>query len=194
MGRFIIGAGLFLGACFLATSLSMPEPLLAADSPQVAMLRAQVQTLQASLNQAGTQNTTLQTQLTQANAKLKKAQADLDTVKKAPYVHTVVLKLKGGGKNDSNSTQKDVNSMLHDLPSLAKIPSVRALYYGTPAPKSTPEFSVKDFSLTITVLFDDFSGLKSYLEDPIHTKFIEKHLKENWEKPIAYDVQKPLAP
>jgi hypothetical protein len=145
--------------------------------------------LAAAQNQIAMQ----QTQITQQNATIKTlkgkadAQKQLDTIKNASYVHTVVLTLK----SDSKSTEGQ--SLLDDIPNLQKIKTVRGLWYGSPADKATPDFAVKDFTVGITLLFDDYDGLKSYLDDPAHKKFADKHLKF-FEKPVVYDVLKPVTP
>ncbi len=109
-----------------------------------------------------------------------------DLPKTAPYVHTVILTLK------SDADRTAGQSVLDDLPSLRKISTVRGLWYGKPADKATPEFANKDFAVAITLLFDDYDGLKKYLDDPMHKKFADKHLKF-FEKPIVYDVVTPAA-
>jgi mRNA-degrading endonuclease YafQ of YafQ-DinJ toxin-antitoxin module len=59
---------------------------------------------------------------------------------------------------------------------LAKIPSVRDLRIGRPAQKST-DAAKKDYQVGLLVLFDDYAGLQTYLDHPLHTKYVEKHLK-----------------
>jgi len=193
MKRQFICCGLLLIAFFILGESSEPQLLQAADAKSEAKLKNQVQTLQNSLNAAQTQITTLQNQVTQQNATIKQlngnadAKKGLDTIKKASYIHTVILTLK----SDSKSTEGQ--SMLDDLANLQKISTVRGLWYGSPADKATPDLANKDFTVGITILFDDYDGLKSYLDDPAHKKFTDKHLKF-FETPVVYDVLKTATP
>ena len=76
---------------------------------------------------------------------------------------------------------------------LSKIKTVRGVWAGKPASKATPDAST-DYTVALVFVFDDVAGLKSYLSDPIHTKFADRHLK-NWEAPLVYDITpKKLAP
>ncbi len=206
MKRFVPGFALTVAAIF-AVGQSSIEKAQAADTPQVAALKREVQQLQATLTNSQAQVTNLQAQvnqLTAANAKLKgkapvvvpapvpvvpldvlKFKNAFDGMTNAPFVHTVVLKLK------ADSPNTEVQALLDDLPSLSNIQSVRGLWFGKPADPATPDFAVKDFTVGITVLFDDFNGLNAYLGDPIHKKLADKHLKL-WEKPVVYDVLRPV--
>jgi hypothetical protein len=90
----------------------------------------------------------------------------------APYVHTVIFRLKKDAPaNEAEALIRDAHEMLRP------IPSVRELRIGRPAEKSTPDRSRKDYDVGLLVLFDDFDGLKTYLEHPQHLKYVEKHLK-----------------
>lgn len=100
---------------------------------------------------------------------------------KAPYVHAVIFYLKKDAPKDATET------MLADCHKLlAKIPSVRGLWAGLPAEKSTPKFAVTDYQIGLLVLFDNFDGLQAYLDHPLHTEFVDKHLK-HLEKVPVYD-------
>ena len=48
------------------------------------------------------------------------------------------------------------------------------------------KFAVTDFSVGLLVLFDDYDGLQTYLDHPLHTEYLEKHGKY-WEKVPVYD-------
>lgn len=104
-----------------------------------------------------------------------------DKADKANYVHTVIFYLK---KDTPKAEADALVTDAHDL--LEKIPSVRSLKIGPPAEKSTPEFSVKDYQLGLLCTFDDYDGLKTYLEHPQHLKYVEKH-KKNLDKVLVYD-------
>jgi len=101
------------------------------------------------------------------------AQKELPRVVKeeAPYVHVVLFTLK---KDAPNDTLENLIKDCHEL--LAKIPTVRVLRVGRPAEKAT-EISKKDYQVGLMVLFDDYAGLKTYLDHEKHVKFVEKYLK-----------------
>jgi len=100
---------------------------------------------------------------------------------KAPYVHTVIFYLKKGAPKDSIS---DLISDSHAM--LAKIPSVKGLWAGRPAEKSTPKFAATDYDCGLLVLFENYEGLQEYLDHKLHTEFVEKHGK-NFERVTVYD-------
>jgi len=116
---------------------------------------------------------------------LRKQVKDLEGMKGAPYVHTVILKMK------PDATVDDIKALTDDIPTaLGKIPSVRGLWYGKRAKDASPDFAETDFEITLVLLFDNFDGLKRYLDHPLHKSFLDKHLKK-LETPKVYDVLKP---
>jgi hypothetical protein len=196
-------AGAFAAAAVaLAIALGAvvhPEPAGAADTKQETALKKQVAILQAELKAATDQIGTMQQQIAQRDttiallkapkvppdiqkqlAVLKKKALVLTAMQNAPYVHTVVLKLKKDTSGD------ETQSILNDLPALGAIASVRGIWFGTPATKATPDVAASNYDVALTVLFDDYNGLKSYLADSIHKKFVDKHMKY-WETPVVYD-------
>ncbi len=101
----------------------------------------------------------------------------------APYVHTVIFHLK---KDAPEGQAQALIADAHEL--LGKIPSVRGLRIGRPADKATPDLAKKDFQVGLLVLFDDYEGLKTYLDHPLHLKYVEKHLKHiELEKLLVFD-------
>jgi hypothetical protein len=104
-----------------------------------------------------------------------------DKADKGNYVHTVIFYLK---KDAPKGEAEALITDAHEL--LEKIPTVRSLKVGPPAEKSTPEVSVKDYQVGLLCTFDDFDGLKTYLEHPQHLKYVDKH-KKNLEKVLVYD-------
>ncbi len=112
---------------------------------------------------------------------------DLDSVKNAPYVHAVIFYLK------KDAPAGEVDALIEDTHKLlGKISTVRGLWVGEPAVKATPEYAIKDYHVGLLVLFDDFDGLKKYLDDPLHQQYLDKHGK-HWDKVPVYDFlhQKP---
>jgi hypothetical protein len=101
--------------------------------------------------------------------------------KKAPYVHNVIFYLKKDAPKD------EVEKLIQDSHKLlGKIPTVRGLWAGRPAEKATPKVAVTDYAVGLLVLFDDYAGLQTYLDHPLHTEYLEKHGK-HWERVSVYD-------
>jgi hypothetical protein len=112
-------------------------------------------------------------------------QVDKSPVRKAAYVHTVLFHLKKDAPREEASA---LISDAHEL--LGKIPSVRELRIGRPAEKGTPDFAKKDFQVGLLVLFDDAQGLETYLNHPLHLKYVEKHMSHiDVEKLQVYDFE-----
>lgn len=160
-----------------------------------------IETLQAELVQANQVIAALKQELNQLQATNKKLQADqsktakaddksaktlqgtIDGYKNAGLVHVVILKLK------PDSPQSEVQSLIDETYSqLAKIKTVRGVWAGKPAAKGTPDVAATDYTVALGFVFDDADGLKKYLDDPVHTKFVDKHLKK-WETPVVYDFE-----
>jgi hypothetical protein len=102
------------------------------------------------------------------------------TPKKAPYVHSVIFYLK---KDTPPAKREAMIADCHKM--LEKIPTVRGLLVGEPAEKGT-EIAVKDYSIGLLVLFDDYDGLKTYADHKDHLKFVEMYLPL-CEKVVVYD-------
>jgi hypothetical protein len=100
---------------------------------------------------------------------------------KSPYVHSVVFYLK---KDAPKGTVEELIGDSHKL--LAKIPTVRGLWVGRPADKYTPKVTVTDYQVGLLVLFDDYAGLKTYLDHDLHTRYVDMHGK-HLEKVLVYD-------
>lgn len=98
-----------------------------------------------------------------------------------PYVHTVVFFLNPDApQGESERIITDAHALL------AKIPSVKGLWIGRPAEKATPKLAVTDYHIAWTLLFDDYSGLKEYLEHELHVEFRDKHAKHA-DRVLVYD-------
>jgi hypothetical protein len=101
--------------------------------------------------------------------------------KMANYVHTVIFYLKKDApRGEAGALIKDAHQML------TKIPTVRRLSAGRPAEKATPDVAITDFQVGLLVHFDDYKGLQTYLDHPLHTEYVQKH-KKYWEKVAVYD-------
>jgi hypothetical protein len=203
MSRPAVCAVLFAASCLFVTLRA--EPAAAQDKKEkdkIAALEKQIAALKQELAQSNQQNAALKQENANLKAALKKAtaapppdatlkslQATIDSYRGAGLVHVVVLKLK------SDSSSGEVQSVIDDTYSqLAKIKTVRAVWAGKPSAKGTPDVAATDYTVALVFLFDDAAGLKTYLNDSVHTKFADKHLKL-WETPVIYDFEpKKLAP
>jgi hypothetical protein len=88
----------------------------------------------------------------------------------APYVHVVVFRMKEDAPKDA------VEKAIADCRELlAKIPTVRTVRAGRPDAKGTPGVPKIQYDFALLVLFDDADGLKTYIDHPLHLKFLEKH-------------------
>jgi hypothetical protein len=100
---------------------------------------------------------------------------------KPPYVHAVIFYLK------KDAPKGEVEALIEDTHKLlAKIPTVRNLWVGRPAERATPDYAIKDFQVGLLVLFDDYNGLKAYLDHKLHQEYLDKHGKY-WDKVPVYD-------
>ena len=97
-------------------------------------------------------------------------------------VHTVFFKFT------ESSTEADVQSCADDARNLlGKIETVKALYVGSPADTEVRPVSVRDFDLSLTVLFENIDDQNVYQDHPLHDEFIANS-KENWAKVSVYDA------
>jgi len=104
---------------------------------------------------------------------------------RAPYVHTVIFTMK---KDAPKEAEAELVADCHEM--LAKIPTVRELRAGRPAEKGTPELAKKDFSIALTICFDDYDGLMAYDKHELHQKFVKKHLPNvQFDKLLVYDSE-----
>ena len=90
-----------------------------------------------------------------------------------PYVHSVIFYLK---KDAPKDTVEKAIADAHTL--LEKVPTVRKLWVGRPAAKSTPQFAKTDYQFGLLVLFDNYDGLQKYLDHPLHTKYVDLYVKQ----------------
>jgi predicted RNase H-like nuclease (RuvC/YqgF family) len=121
--------------------------------------------------------------LTKDNEALRRKVRDLEAFKKAPFVHSVILKLKKEDDEQVKTIAAEADK------TLAKIPGVRAVWLGKPAEYGTPDLAQKDYQIGIVVLLDDADALLKFLDDPLHKQFNDK-MGEYWERPVVYDFQR----
>lgn len=186
-------------------------PTVASLEKQVSALEKQLKAAQQEFNQAAqqynaikndalqlkNQNAKLQAENNRLEAVIKKEKIDdgkddkalkalqtaIDGYRGAGLVHVVVLKLK----TDSPTTEPQL--LIDETYSqLSKIKTVRGVWAGKPSAKSTTAEAAPDYTVALVFLFDDAAGLKTYLNDTVHTKFADKHLKK-WEAPVVYDFE-----
>jgi hypothetical protein len=105
--------------------------------------------------------------------------------KKARYVHTVIFTMKKDAPKDAEAA---LLADCHEM--LAKIPSVRELRAGRPAEKATEKLAKHDYSVALTIFFDDYDGLTAYDKSDLHQQFIKKHLPNvEMDKLLVYDYE-----
>jgi hypothetical protein len=199
-GRIAACAGLFVLSALLVAQRSEVATAQNKDKREN-MLEKQVKALQQDLAQAAKQNNALKqdvNELRAANdrlqAALKKEKKDgddktiktlqtaLDGFRGAGLIHVVVLKAK------PDTPASEAQTLIDDAyAQLTKIKGVRGLWAGKPAAKATPG-AAADYTVALVLVFDDAAGVKTYLSDPIHDKFADKHLKK-WETPLVYDFE-----
>jgi len=121
--------------------------------------------------------------LTKENSALRKTIRDLQAVKKAPFVHTVILKIKTVDDAEIKKVQEEAGK------TLAKITVVRSVYIGKPVENGTPELAQKGYQLGVVVLLDDADALQKFLDDTLHKQFMDT-MGSYWERPLVYDFQR----
>lgn len=97
------------------------------------------------------------------------------------FVHMVAFTVK---KDVSAQGLEEVITDGHKL--LARIPSVKGLWIGRPAERATPDVAVKDYDLGLLVLFENYDGLKAYLDHDLHQEFVRRH-KGKFDRVLVYD-------
>jgi hypothetical protein len=163
--------------------LKAAQNALEASEKQVAALKAEVLQLKAAnaALQAAAKRATSDDRIDDKT--IKGLQHALDGYRGAGLVHFVVLKLK------ADSPSSEAQAVIDDTyKELSKIKTVRGVWAGRPSSKGSPDFLFKDYTVALAFVFDDPAGLKKYHDDPIHTKFVEKHIKL-WETPVVYDFE-----
>lgn len=96
-------------------------------------------------------------------------------------VHSVYFWLKDG------LTCDDLSAFRAGLEALSEVPSVRALYVGTPAAAAERPVIDQSYTFGLTVLCDDLAGQESYQVSPAHQAFVET-FSSMWDKIIVYDA------
>lgn len=125
--------------------------------------------------------------LNRENQQLRSLLREAESVKKAPFVHTIILKSK---KED----EKQILIVTEEAQkTLGMINGVRGLWIGKRAEKGTPELAQTGYQLGIVVLLDDADALTKFLDDPLHKQFNDK-LGSAWERPVVYDILRDKQP
>lgn len=207
MSRFAACAVLFVASCLFVVHRAEPagaqDKKKDNDAATIAKLQQQLKAAQIDLQQAAAllnnmkaQNAKQDQEINRLQGLLKKEKGDdkkddkalkdlrtaLDGFRGAGLVHVVVLKLK------TDSAKTEAQAVIDDTYSqLSKIKTVRGVWAGKPSAKAATA-GTADYTVALVFVFDDAAGLKSYLSDPIHTKFADKHLPK-WETPLVYDFE-----
>jgi len=152
---------------------------------QIAQLKKDLSAAQSTIASLKKQDTTEDATTAKTIENLKAQLKQSEGWRKAPFVHTVILKIK------KDAPPNTAVAILADVPVIGKLPSVQGFWYGVRAAEGSPEFAVKDFEISLVLLFEDVDGLKRYLDHPTHKRFVDKHLK-HLETPLVYDSLKPM--
>jgi hypothetical protein len=168
-----------------AEKMKILQAQLAQANQTIAVLKQEVTQLQNANKQL---DTTGKKAGAADDKAMKSLQSTVDGYRNAGLVHVVALKLK------SDSSDDEVQSVIDDTYSmLAKIKPVRGVWAGRPSGSGTPDVAKNDYTVALMLVFDNSSGLKTYLDDPVHKKFADKHLKK-WETPVVYDFEPKKKP
>lgn len=101
----------------------------------------------------------------------------------APYVHAVIFYMK------KEAPQGAIDAAIADVTQLlAGIPSVRGVRVGRPAKMATPDYAKSDYNFGLLVLFNDYAGLKEYLDHPKHLEYVKRH-GNHFDKVLVYDFE-----
>ena len=187
-------------AAQLNNTLTQQNNALKADvvahDKQIASLKQSNATLQQENSGLKTTNSRLNSIIKKENIVLPAAdqtianlQATIDGYRNAGLVHVVVMKLK------TDSSGGEPQSLIDDAyAQLTKIKTVRGLWAGMPSSKGISAAKT-DYNVAVVILFDKADALKSFMGDPIHTKYIDTHSKK-WEPALVYDFEpkKPTTP
>jgi coenzyme F420-reducing hydrogenase alpha subunit len=182
----LFGASMLL---FASAERALPA---AGDKTTEANLKNEVSQLQTQVKQ-------LQTASTQAQTTQKTLQSTIDGYRGAGLIHIVILKAKTDAatadttesktKSDDKDKKDPQQKFLDDAYSqLAKIKGVRGFWAGKPSTKSSASDSNSDYTVAVVSVFDDATGLKTYLNDTAHTKFTDKYYK-NYDTPIVFNIE-----
>lgn len=160
------------------------------DDKIIAQLRAQlkakenqIDNLQAALKRLAKEEKgddqkilQLQKRVNQLEAELKKERKDDakdQALRKAPFVHTIILKLKDSGdKSAIKSAVTDADNLLN------KASGVRGVFAG--------KADVKDYHVGVVVVFDNAAALRTFLNDPNYKQFAKK-MEKSFESPTVFD-------
>jgi hypothetical protein len=188
--RMPVVIALFGASMLLFASAERGLPAGAGDKTTEANLKNEVSQLQSQVKQ-------LQTANTQAQTTQKTLQGTIDGYRGAGLIHIVLLKAKTDTSTSDTSDSKskpdakaDPQQKLIDdaYSQLSKIKGVRGFWAGKPSTKSSASDSNSDYTIALVSVFDDAAGLKTYLNDTVHSKFADKNFK-NYETPIVFNIE-----
>ena len=106
-----------------------------------------------------------------------------ETKAKELFVHHVYFWLK------NPSSEADKAKLLEGLEKLSKVPTIRMVHIGVPAP-TTRSVIVRDYSISWLCFFDNLEEEEIYQKHPIHLKFVEDY-SHLWDKVNVYDSVGP---
>ena len=95
-------------------------------------------------------------------------------------VHCVFFTCRPG------TPETEVASLTADCEGLGRIPTVRKVSTGGRDLRFAREVNDQEFTIGLTVWFDDKAGHDVYQDHPLHKQFVEKH-KAYWAKVRVFD-------
>ena len=99
------------------------------------------------------------------------------------FVHHVYFYLKNPG------SAADKAKLLEGLNKLAKVPTIKLVHIGEPAP-TTRSVIERSYAVSWLCFFDNLEDEEIYQKHPIHLKFVEDY-SSLWEKVVVYDSVGP---
>ena len=99
------------------------------------------------------------------------------------FVHHVYFYLKNPG------SEADKAKLIEGLNKLAKVPTIKLVHIGTPAP-TTRSVIERSYAVSWLCFFNNLMDEEIYQTHPIHLKFVEEY-SALWEKVIVYDSVGP---
>jgi Stress responsive A/B Barrel Domain len=104
-----------------------------------------------------------------------------DAAKKQMMVHQVYFWLK----NPANEADKA--KLIEGLETLLKIPVLKMVHIGTPAPTTDRAVIDSSYGLSWLCIFNNVEDEAIYQKHPIHTKFVADYA-HLWQKVVVYDA------
>src|SRR5690606_8386105 len=94
--------------------------------------------------------------------------------------HHVLFWLKDG------LSEQEIADFVLFFEELKKVPSVKSLHYGRPAPTNPRDVVDNSFTYSLLVYFDSLEAINEYETHPIHLDAVDRYNKF-WNKVVVHD-------